>query len=129
VASKKSSWIDALIGKRIRDRREQRGMSQESLGRPLAASAQQIQKYESGANRIAASNLFRLAYELGVPVTHFYKLVEEALPLPSGFSEDPADLRSPSDDKIAEIVRWLLREDARLDQAITFLNMREEDSS
>lgn len=125
MASKKSNWIDALIGKRIRDRREERGLSQESLGRLLAASAQQIQKYESGANRIAASNLFRLAHELRVPVTHFYELVEEALPSPSSFSEDgdPTDLCSPSDDKITEIVRWLLREDdAQLDHAITVLN-------
>jgi transcriptional regulator with XRE-family HTH domain len=44
MASKKSNWIDALIGKRIRDRREERGLSLESLGQRLGSSAQQIHK-------------------------------------------------------------------------------------
>jgi transcriptional regulator with XRE-family HTH domain len=100
------------------------------LRRPLAASAQQIQKYESGANRIAASNLFRLARELGVPVSHFYELVEQALPLASGFSEDGEsyDLQSRSDEKLSEIVCSLLKQDdAQLDRVVTVLSTYEGD--
>ncbi len=131
MASNKSNWIDALIGKRIRDRREERGLSQESLGRPLGSSAQQIQKYESGANRLAASTLFRLARELGVPASYFYESVEHVVPLGSGFSEDaePYDLRSPLDGKLGVIVRSLLKQDEiELDLVLAFLGARRKSS-
>jgi transcriptional regulator with XRE-family HTH domain len=63
---------DAEIGKRIRALRLERGLSQTELGNLLGVTFQQIQKYEKGANRVAAGRLQRVAEALEVPITFFY---------------------------------------------------------
>lgn len=65
--------IDHHIGARLRLRRIMVGMSQEKLAELLGLTFQQIQKYERGINRIAASRLFDIAGVLEVPVTYFYE--------------------------------------------------------
>jgi transcriptional regulator with XRE-family HTH domain len=47
--------IDVQVGARIRLRRTVLGMSQEQLGEALGLSFQQVQKYETGVNRVRAS--------------------------------------------------------------------------
>ncbi len=47
-------------------------MNQTKLGDALGLSFQQVQKYESGANRIGASRLFDLSRVLDVPVEYFF---------------------------------------------------------
>lgn len=49
--------LDLAIGARLRARRRQLGLSQTDLARKLGVSFQQVQKYERGSNRIAASTL------------------------------------------------------------------------
>lgn len=66
------SGIDRRIGERIRQRRTEVGLTQEQLGAALGCSYQQVQKFESGANRIAAAQLHALAARLGVPVGWFF---------------------------------------------------------
>jgi transcriptional regulator with XRE-family HTH domain len=63
---------DTEIGKRIRALRLERGLSQTELGSLLGITFQQIQKYEKGANRVAAGRLERIAEALDVPITFFY---------------------------------------------------------
>ena len=58
--------IDRHIGRQLRRFREARGYSQATMGRAIGLSFQQIQKYESGANRLSASRLILLARALGV---------------------------------------------------------------
>lgn len=53
--------IDRPIGKRVRLLRAEKGMSQEGLAKRRAITFQQVQKYEKGANRIAASRLWDIA--------------------------------------------------------------------
>lgn len=65
--------IDRRLGMRVRARRFELGMSQERLSEMLGITFQQIQKYEKGANRIAASRLFDLAAALDVPVAYFFE--------------------------------------------------------
>jgi transcriptional regulator with XRE-family HTH domain len=60
------------MGKRIRLRRVELGMSQDGLGEALGVSFQQVQKYEKGVNRISASRLEQIAGALDVPVTFFF---------------------------------------------------------
>ncbi len=55
---------DKLIGERIRQRRNQIGMSQEELGEALGVSFQQVQKYEKAANRISSGRLLDIARAL-----------------------------------------------------------------
>jgi transcriptional regulator with XRE-family HTH domain len=63
---------DIEIGRRIRALRLERGLSQTELGNLLGITFQQIQKYEKGANRVAAGRLQRIAEALDVPITFFY---------------------------------------------------------
>ncbi len=56
----------------MRQRRTLLGMNQKSLGDALGLSFQQVQKYESGANRIGASRRFDLSQVLDVPVEYFF---------------------------------------------------------
>ena len=80
------------MGKKIRLRRIEQGISQSELGEKLGVSFQQVQKYEKGVNRVGASRLQQIAAALDVPVTFFYegdgetKEVESLLFLDSAFS-------------------------------------------
>ena len=64
--------IDVHVGKRVRERRVQMGMSQKSLAEAVGVSFQQIQKNERGTNRIGASRMFELSKVLDVPVSFFF---------------------------------------------------------
>ena len=64
--SRSPDAMDALVGRRIGDRRMAMGLSQTALARRLSVSSQQVQKYEAGQNRISASRLNDIAMALGV---------------------------------------------------------------
>jgi len=65
--------VDKRIGQRVKQRRLEMGMSQERLAELLGVTFQQIQKYEKGVNRVAASRLFELASALGVGLAYFFE--------------------------------------------------------
>ena len=71
---------DALIGERIRAWRERMGSSRARLGQAIGLTIQQIQKYESGINRVSAAKLFDIADALGVDVGHFYDALVQPVP-------------------------------------------------
>lgn len=60
---------ELFIGARLRTRRRQLGLSQSDLAERLGVSFQQVQKYERGANRVAASTLLVAAQVLGTSVS------------------------------------------------------------
>ncbi len=64
--------VDVHVGARLRVRRTLLGMSQTMLGEAIGLTFQQVQKYESGANRISASRLFDLSRLLDVPIQNFF---------------------------------------------------------
>ncbi|MFN5619069.1 MAG: helix-turn-helix domain-containing protein, partial [Brevundimonas sp.] len=64
--------LDGYVGARISARRQALGLSQAALAGRIGVSFQQLQKYESGANRISASRLHHLAQALGAPVGAFF---------------------------------------------------------
>lgn len=63
---------DIKIGKRLRTIREIKGYSQTELGEKVGLSYQQIQKYETGLNRISAVRLKEFAGVLNVPLPYFF---------------------------------------------------------
>ncbi len=65
--------IDIVIGKKIRFRRNLLGITQEALARELGISFQQVQKYESGQNKIYASRLYHIAKILKTSVSFFFE--------------------------------------------------------
>ncbi|WP_300389871.1 helix-turn-helix transcriptional regulator [Henriciella sp.] len=67
-----ASDVDAIVGERIRRRRILTGQTQDQLGDALGVSYQQIQKYETGANRVSAGRLYLLAEQLDVSPSWFF---------------------------------------------------------
>jgi len=65
--------IDKKIGQRVRTRRLEINMSQERLAELLGVTFQQVQKYEKGVNRIAASRLHDIAVALEMPAARFFE--------------------------------------------------------
>lgn len=64
--------IDARVGDRIRRRRILMGLTQDQLGEALGISYQQIQKYETGANRVSVGRLYLISEKLGVNPGWFF---------------------------------------------------------
>ena len=64
---------DVHIGRRLREARLARGLSQGALGKKLGVTFQQVQKYESGANRIGGSRLWDISRILDVAVSYFFE--------------------------------------------------------
>ncbi|GAB5040660.1 hypothetical protein BHOIPH791_05210 [Bartonella henselae] len=62
---------DIFVGKKIRFRRKMLKMSQKTLADHLKVSPQQIQKYETGLNRVSAGRLKEIADILSVPIAFF----------------------------------------------------------
>jgi len=66
-----SLW-DENIGKRLKLRRLQLGLSQESLGLALGVTFEQVEKYETGNDRIEVARLQQIAEILNVPILFFF---------------------------------------------------------
>ena len=65
--------VDVHVGKRIRHRRWMVGMTQQQLADSVGIKFQQIQKYETGMNRVSASRLWDIARTLGVQIGFFFE--------------------------------------------------------
>ncbi len=70
--SKRTPDLEIAFGQRIRAARISAGMNQTELGVAIGVSFQQVQKYEKGTDRIAASTLQTIAAAVGVHPGSFY---------------------------------------------------------
>ncbi|EEX10050.1 transcriptional regulator, XRE family [Ruegeria lacuscaerulensis ITI-1157] len=95
--------VDVHVGKRVRHRRWLIGMTQQQLAQQVGIKFQQIQKYETGANRISASRLWDIAEALDVPVSFFFEGLEETQKADSDKQSVPADLMG--DKEALDLVR------------------------
>ncbi len=68
--------VDIHVGKRVRQRRWMIGMTQQQLADLVGIKFQQIQKYETGANRVSASRLYDIAEAMDAPVAFFFEGVD-----------------------------------------------------
>lgn len=64
--------LDIAIGQNLSRYRKLAGCSQDVLAEAVGVSFQQIQKYEKGTNRIAASTLIEFARLLNISIDQFY---------------------------------------------------------
>lgn len=87
------------------------GLSQAELGTAVGLSFQQIQKYESGANRIGASRLLEFARLLDVPIAFFYDAVDPVRAAPFSMGPDEGGSDAPADDLLrrAETIELVAR--------------------
>ena len=72
-ASKQPDPVDIHVGKRIKLRRTMLKESQDQLANEIGVTFQQIQKYESGHNRVSASRLFDISIFLSCHISYFFE--------------------------------------------------------
>ncbi|MGV6889934.1 helix-turn-helix domain-containing protein [Rhodophyticola sp. SM2404] len=68
--------VDIHVGKRIRQRRWMLSLTQQQLADQVGIKFQQIQKYETGMNRVSASRLWDIATALQAEVSFFFDGLE-----------------------------------------------------
>lgn len=95
--------VDTHVGKRIRHRRWLIGMTQQQLAEQVGIKFQQIQKYETGANRVSASRLWNIADTMEVPVSFFFEGLQEKNTAPTAKPAVREDLMA--DKEAADLVR------------------------
>ena len=89
---KRSRVLDAEVGQCIRLHRKNARMTLQGLADRLGIAYQQVQKYETGVNRVGAGRLMEIAEILNIPVANFFESprgrVEEAA-VAVGSAPDP----------------------------------------
>lgn len=80
--------VDVHVGKRIRHRRWMIGMTQQQLADGVGIKFQQIQKYETGMNRVSASRLWDIAEVLDVSISFFFEGLEGRAATPTEVEGD-----------------------------------------
>jgi transcriptional regulator with XRE-family HTH domain len=91
VTGKIPNPIDVHVGERIRMWRTERKISRITLGEAIGVTIQQIQKYETGANRIGASRLRQICSVLEIPVSLLFEGAPGSSPFEGGMSQDIVD--------------------------------------
>ena len=89
--------VDIHVGQRLRERRCFKGMTQAQLAAEVSVKFQQIQKYETGKNRISSSRLWEFAGALEVPISFFFDGLEDA--------EQPRNLGGAGGRELLAVVR------------------------
>jgi transcriptional regulator with XRE-family HTH domain len=127
------SALDAYIGRRLKLRRVMLRMSQDALASMIGVTFQQVQKYESGANRISASRLFVIAKVLQVEVGFFLDGMERDVPQISemlgeaeaaaGVREDEVQFDPMHDTETLRLVNayWKLADPAKREKILDFI--------
>lgn len=103
--------VDVHVGRKLKQIRTMRRLSQTDVAKELNLSFQQIQKYEIGSNRIAASRLYDLARILDVPTSYFFEGLDE--------TGDDAHDSDPSLQIVAALAS--IRDDTVKSRIVTFI--------
>ena len=101
--TRRTTPVDVQVGRNVRRRRIQLGMSQTALADACGITFQQIQKYENGANRVSASRLWQFAAVLGVAVVYFFDGLGS--PKSEVKAPNPTKMERKIDDDAAKIAR------------------------
>jgi transcriptional regulator with XRE-family HTH domain len=72
-ADRKAIAADLVVGANVRQLRSDAGLTLSELAEALGISHQQLQKYETGANRISAGMLYELARFFVIPVDQLFE--------------------------------------------------------
>jgi transcriptional regulator with XRE-family HTH domain len=74
------SAIDVAVARNVRFWRLAKGLTQAQLAKRLGVTFQQVQKYETGGNRIPTGRLVKTAAVLGVPIAALFQGADAADP-------------------------------------------------
>jgi len=110
--------VDIHVGKRIKEIRTVRGLTQSNVADHLGISFQQLQKYETGANRVSASRMFELSKLLEITPAFFFEGLEgqsyESMPpLDIETAKIAAALSSIKNKKLKSRINTLINEIVR----------------
>lgn len=72
-SAKRPGPVDVTVGRNVRIWRMAKGLSQAQLAARLGVTFQQVQKYETGGNRIPTGRLVKLAAILGIPIAALFE--------------------------------------------------------
>lgn len=64
--------VNLKIGELIRKRRKQLNLTQKELAEKLSITAQQVQKYETGNNKLNINRLVEFSKALFIPISYFF---------------------------------------------------------
>ena len=110
-----------MIGKRIRARREELGLTQEELAKKLGyKSKSTINKIELDINDVSQSKLIKIASALGVEPTYFIDGVQVEIETPKPHSIAPAylekfyKLSAESQAQALKYIDFLLNQEGRI---------------
>jgi transcriptional regulator with XRE-family HTH domain len=78
--AKLPSAVDVAVGGNVRIWRMAKGLSQAQLANRLGVTFQQVQKYETGGNRIGTGRLVKIAAILGIPISALFQGTNAADP-------------------------------------------------
>lgn len=99
------SPTDVAVGARIKQLRELREISSKMFAAQIGVKYQQLQKYESGENRVSAGRLWEIAKILHTTILYFYEGID---PIPArarrGLAEEASDFSGPMTDQTNELV-------------------------
>ena len=98
---RRSQPIDQHVGRRMKERRVALGISQTALADRLGITFQQVQKYESGTNRMSAARIYTVSIALGCEISYLFEGITGKQPKPM-FDQAP-------DKGTLETVRMLMR--------------------
>ncbi len=119
--------IDLHVGSRLRQRRCLLGLTQQRLAAAVGIKFQQIQKYESGANRVSASRLWSLAKALDVPVAYFFEDLNAAGVRPTeDFGQEEPNFAGSDLEEEARIEPGVLSKKETIDLVRAYYNLKEE---
>ncbi|MDX1402145.1 MAG: helix-turn-helix transcriptional regulator [Kiloniellales bacterium] len=109
--------IDNAIAARLKSARKLSGLNQKQLAETIEVSAQQIQKYESGENRIHAGRLWQIAEALDMPISYFFSessnVDSTPVEAPAGSFDDDSRNQSPGTESLAQLLEQVKDEDLR----------------
>ncbi|HPF22792.1 MAG TPA: helix-turn-helix transcriptional regulator [Hyphomonas sp.] len=81
TSGRKPLGADLVVGANIRKLRGKRGLTLQEFASQLGMSHQQLQKYETGSNRVSAGVLYVIARAFSVPVDALFKGVDDIMGL------------------------------------------------
>jgi transcriptional regulator with XRE-family HTH domain len=102
--AKTANSIDRHIGMRVRRTREFRDMSQQAFAAALGVSLHQVKKYESGFERIGASELAAICRVLNVRPSFFFAALKAQGGDPHDVSARDGLTNDPASDLGARLV-------------------------
>jgi transcriptional regulator with XRE-family HTH domain len=116
MLAKRPDPLDVMVGAKIRIFRTHRGLSQSDLAEKIGVAFQQVQKYESGTNRVGASRLSRIAAALGISIGELFE------PSPRKFSSSKSPFHLLAERDALRVLKAFARTtDPRVRRAIASL--------